>query len=263
MEMQILHEHDLQEMWDPSMNRGVWVSYQFRLRWYQNFIRQVPSRILEAGCAQATLGLLLAEQGHEVVAVDIRENFLRYAAERQTHGTISFKNLDLTRDGAGGEFDLIYLNQVLEHTCEPTKILEKLRESLAPCGRILMTTPSHRYFRNRLPSFRAFLQTMDGTFAQNTADGGDHVFAYSMTELQEICRASGLRVLKAGFYETPLLSGHAGFRFINRFLPVFILEWLERLVSGTPILKDHLCYQLYVMAERDIRQGLLSKDRVS
>ncbi len=250
IDMLRLYDHDCLEMWEPGRNRGVYLSYQFRLGWYQKFLPGRLARIFEAGCAQATLGLMLAEKGHTVFAVDIREDFVRYASLRFSHGEIKLKTANLATDDLEGPHDLIYLNQVVEHVTNPQAMLTNLRRVLDEDGQILITTPNYHYFRNMLPTFAEFLESSSGLTASNTADGEDHVFAYTMRELASICHESGLRIIQAGFYETPFLSGHARFRTINRFLPGSLLGLLEKMLCRVPGLNRFFCYQLYILAAR-------------
>jgi hypothetical protein len=87
-----------------------------------------------------------------------------------------------------------------------------LRDNLRTGGEILITTPNYFYFRNKLPTFSSFSSSgLNKSLADNTADGEDHIFAYTKQELQAICGKAGLSVVEVGFYETPFLSGHADF----------------------------------------------------
>ena len=89
-EIKALYRHDVQEMWDDSVNRHIWNQYHNQLRLYLE-LAGIPEltgakKILDVGCAQGTLALLLAERGHDVVALDLRPGFLEYAQTRYTHG---------------------------------------------------------------------------------------------------------------------------------------------------------------------------------
>ncbi len=250
VDMLKLYDHDCLEVWEPGRSRGVYLSYQFRLRWYQEFLPGRPARIFEAGCAQATLGLMLAEQGHTVLAVDIREDFVRYASLRFSHGDVKLRTANLATDNLEGPHDLIYLNQVVEHVTNPQAMLTNLRKVLDQDGQILITTPNYDYFRNVLPTFAEFMESSNGSAASNTADGEDHVFAYTVRELANICQESGLRIIRTGFYETPVLSGHAQFRTVNQFIPGSLLGFLEKMLSRIPGLNKFFCYQIYILAAK-------------
>src|ERR1051326_7516168 len=91
-DVKALYQHDVREMWDRSVQPHIWNQYHNQLRIYLSFAEALrrPVRVLDIGCAQATLALLLAERGHHVVSVDIRQQFLDYAKSRHSHGKIAF-----------------------------------------------------------------------------------------------------------------------------------------------------------------------------
>jgi len=86
-----LYEHDLQEMWDATIAPHVYNSYQEDLKLYKELVKlYAPRSILDVGCAQGTLALLLGENGYKVYTLDIRKDFLDYAKSRYEHGDIEF-----------------------------------------------------------------------------------------------------------------------------------------------------------------------------
>ena len=64
-----LYRHDMQEIWDRSIAPQIWNQYHNQLDLYRR-ISNGRGRldILDVGCAQGTLALLLAEDGHNVCA---------------------------------------------------------------------------------------------------------------------------------------------------------------------------------------------------
>ena len=82
-EVKHVYMHDMQEIWNPSLCKHIWNLYHNQLDMYSEIVKDYSQgrslKILDAGCAQATLALKLAEQGHEVTAVDLREPLLEYA----------------------------------------------------------------------------------------------------------------------------------------------------------------------------------------
>src|SRR5262249_37547594 len=147
---------DVQEIWDNSLNRHIWNQYQNQLRIYLK-LAGLPKltgakKILDVGCAQGTLALLLAERGHEVVAMDLRPHFLEYAQSRYTHGQIRFvagNALELELDE---QFDLVFANQIIEHLVHPERLVGSLKKVLKEGGKLVVTTPNWSYLRNNLPS---------------------------------------------------------------------------------------------------------------
>src|SRR3989338_7188720 len=71
------------------------VSYMARLNSIialidKHFSRGKILTILDIGCAQGNLALILAEKGHKVVAVDIRNDFIEYSKFKYERGDIKW-----------------------------------------------------------------------------------------------------------------------------------------------------------------------------
>jgi 2-polyprenyl-3-methyl-5-hydroxy-6-metoxy-1,4-benzoquinol methylase len=174
-----LYRHDLQEIWDSTIAIHIWNQYHNQLDLYLELVdREKRLDILDVGCAQGTLALLLAEKGHRVVAVDLRQQFLDYAASRVETGDIRFvcgNVFDLEFDR---NFDLIFANQILEHLVRPVEFTRRLAGWLKPGGRIVITTPNCDYAMNRLPSYSELGDPAAHESSQFTADADEHFFAY-------------------------------------------------------------------------------------
>lgn len=150
-----LFRNDLRQHWDPKIERHSWNQYWNQLHLYQSLVpRRDGLKILEIGCAQATLSLLLAEAGHRVWAADIRPSSLDYAATRHTHGEVHYVTTNVLADkGIGEEFDVIFANQIIEHLVYPGEFVERLVAQLAVGGKLIVTTPNSGYIKNKLPTY--------------------------------------------------------------------------------------------------------------
>lgn len=251
-ELKALYDHDVREIWDKSLAPQVWNQYHNQLQLYFDLAGpagEKPKKILDVGCAQATLALQLAERGHHVVAVDIRPAFLDYAKTRYTHGSIRFvvgNALDLDLDE---QFDLVFANQIIEHLVYPDRLLTRLVGLLARCGQLVVTTPNWHYVLNRLPSFSELGDPINHEHKQFTADADGHFFAYRADELSNLFRDQGLSHVETRFFETPIISGHMKIRFLHGFLPAGLLRSLDRLIIATPIGRL-FSHQLMVIGSR-------------
>jgi len=81
--------HDVEELWDDSLAPHVAAAYRARLRLLVDLVAELagPSgRVLDVGCAQGTLGLMLGERGVRVDLLDIRPENIEYARSRYEHG---------------------------------------------------------------------------------------------------------------------------------------------------------------------------------
>jgi 2-polyprenyl-6-hydroxyphenyl methylase/3-demethylubiquinone-9 3-methyltransferase len=215
-----VRQHDLEELWDLSIAPHVATSYQARQTLMQDLAESVlpsPSNILDVGCAQGTFGLRMAERGHRVVLLDARAGHIEYARRRHESGQVEFRVgfLEQQRDLAG-RFDLVVFSEVLEHVRSPAWLLASLRETLRPGGHLLITTPNSDYVPSRLPSYGRAVQEVIDHAEDNSADGDGHRFLYSLEELVAVVRASGLRVVRSGFFSEWWASGHLKTRYLHR-----------------------------------------------
>lgn len=250
-EVRRVYEHDLREMWDATIAPHIYEQYHYLLDFYLSLVDDdAPADVLDVGCAQATLALLLAERGHRVTALDIRPEFLEYASSRHTHGDIRFVPGNLFEaDLVPKSFDLVFANQIIEHVLDPVQKIARLAEHLKPGGRLVMTTPNGAYVRNSLPTYEAFSQG-GGEFVENSADADGHFFAFVSHELARYFEDAGLTVESSGFLETPLVNGHMKFRYLLPLLPQRINRGIDSFILRCPGLKQSLAHQLFVIGRK-------------
>jgi len=250
-EVRRVYEHDMREIWDAAIAPHVYVQYNYLLDFYFSLVPDGKALdILDVGCAQGTLAILLAEKGHRVTAVDIRPEFLEYAASRHTHGDIRFVAGNLFEDDLLHEtFDVVFANQIIEHVLDPQQKIERLARFLKPGGRLIMTTPNGAYLRNGLPSHQEFVAG-GMAFEENSADADGHAFAFTLEELTEQVKLAGLMVDAAGWFETPFVNGHMKFRHLLPLMPSSFVKALDTLALHIPLLNRLLSHQLYIVAKK-------------
>lgn len=249
-DVQALYRHDMQEIWDRTLAPQIWSQYHNQLDLYLALAGRSVSKVLDVGCAQGTLALLLAESGHSVTAVDIRPQFLDYARSRHTHGDIRFLAANALEDDLPQGFDLVFANQIIEHLVHPVELLQRLKRLLRPGGRVVVTTPNGHYLKNPLPSYRELGDPEQWEHLQFSADGDGHFFAYRKEELREFFRQSGFEDIRVSVFETPFINGHMKLRYLHGLVPHALLRGLDRLVLAVPGLRDKLTHQLMVVARR-------------
>lgn len=250
-EVKALYRHDMQEIWDRKISRHVWNQYHNQLDLYLNIAGEAASgrakKILDVGCAQGTLALLLAERGHRVCAVDLRPSFLEYAKSRYVHGDVRFIEGNALELDLDERFDLIFANQIIEHLVYPQVLVNRLRRLLVHGGQLVVTTPNWHYFINTaLPSYQELGDPAQHEHRQFTADGDGHFFAYRANELVAIFSEEGLAKVDFRYFETPFMSGHMKVRYLHRLVPVGLLRWLDRLALAIPGLGKALAHQLLI-----------------
>lgn len=242
-----IYRNDLREMWDPSIEQHMYLQYHNQLELYRSLVaRYGAGTVLDVGCAQGTLALLLAEAGHQVTAVDIRPQFLEYARSRYEKGDIRFVAANIFETGDIGTFDLVFANQIIEHLVYPVRFLSELARFARPGGVLVISTPNHGYFRCAAPSYRELGDPAAHEHRQFSAGGGDHFFAYTEEELCDAARQAGLHVEQVIYFETPFVSGHFMVRHLHRLLPVRVLRALDRtaLMLAPRLMAHQLCVVL-------------------
>lgn len=249
-DVQALYRHDMQEIWDPSLAPQIWNQYHNQIDIYRNLCNgRGRLDILDVGCAQGTLALLLAEDGHNVCAMDIRQQFLDYAVSRHEKGEVRFVCANAMEGDIAGRYDLIFANQIIEHLVYPLELVQRLAAQLKPGGRLVMTTPNGDYLKNNLPSFKELGDPAQHAHRQFTADGDGHFFAYRADELEEIFSKAGLRNIRVSHFETPWISGHMKLRYLHPWMPVAVLRALDGATLSLPGMGKRLAHQLLVMGE--------------
>jgi len=250
-EVKAVYQHDIEEIWDPGLAPHLWNQYHNHLEIYCGLAGEEPKNILDIGCAQATLALTLAEKGHRVTAFDIRQPFLDYAKSRYTHGDISFVCGNALELELKEKFDIIFANQILEHLVYPVEFTLNLRKSLKPGGLLVMSTPNGHYIKNSLQSFAELGDPQKWEHMQFTADGDGHFFAYHDVELKKILNSAGLKHSKITWFETPWISGHMKVRYLHKYLPSGLIQFLDQLTLMFPFMAKRLSHQLLAIGRVD------------
>lgn len=251
-ELQAIFKHDMQEIWDKSISLQVWNQYHNQLDFYIGLVSEKGSsqRVLDVGCAQATLALKLAETGHQVCAVDIRSDFIEYAQSRYTHGDIKFIVGNVLELDLEQEFDIIFANQIIEHLVYPNQLIARLSQLLKPGGHLIVTTPNYFYIKNNLPSFNQLGDVEQYAHLQFTADADGHFFAYRGDELIHIFENQGLKLVSLQYFESPIISGHIKIRYLHKYISYPILKLMDRFVLSIPGLKRILAHQQLVIGQK-------------
>jgi SAM-dependent methyltransferase len=102
-----------------------------------------PLRVLDVGCGEAQLTAAAAQAGFAVVGVDVAEEPLRRARERDDR-------LDLRPIEGEGEwpfadasFDAVWAGETIEHVLDTAGWLSQVRRVLRSGGSLLLSTPAH------------------------------------------------------------------------------------------------------------------------
>lgn len=104
-----------------------------------HYFAQAGQRVLDVGSGSCLSLLEMRNMGVEAWGVEADPNVQRIAdryALRVHIGSIHDQPFD------GQKFDLIVLNQVIEHVPDPIALLERVKERLAPDGKFILSFPN-------------------------------------------------------------------------------------------------------------------------
>ena len=105
-------------------------------------------RVLDVGCSEGVLEILLARRGIEVTGVDIDADALRLARSllkkepNEVAGRVRLIEVDFIRSELGvPAFDTVVMGEIVEHVDNPGALLDQSMRFLRPGGRVVITTP--------------------------------------------------------------------------------------------------------------------------
>lgn len=155
--------------------------------------------VLELGCGNGRLANAVAEQikgVKKIVAVDY------YNQPENLSAKVEFVKQDLEDLQLNGTFDLVILNQVLEHIKNPLGLLVRAKKFLSRHGRILIVVPNRNGFNNEA---RVYLP-----------EHGKHYWLWDVESLQFSLERIGFA---CRFYNRYTAASH---NIILRYIPMFL-----------------------------------------
>jgi glycosyltransferase involved in cell wall biosynthesis len=155
-----------------------------------------PSRVLDLGCSDGSVGAELRVHGHHVTGVDVKEH-------AGVHDRVdAFVPADLEQ-GVPGEigdgFDVILAADVLEHVRTPEKLLTDLSSRLVPGGSIIACVPN---FGHWYPRLRVALGRFDYD-RRGILDRG-HLRFFTRSSFERLVKQSGYSVRRREFLTVPV-----------------------------------------------------------
>lgn len=139
-------------------------------------------RLLDVGCGGGVFihTFLQSCSGWSGAGVEPTASFAELAARRLGQPVIAGSYRSGLFDGA--RFDLITINQVLEHVLDPVAFLADVRHDLADSGMVYLEVPDIEDLGYLAPSHDRFMM--------------QHLWVFSRTSLTNVCRRAGYAIVK-------------------------------------------------------------------
>lgn len=160
-------------------------------------------RILDLGCGNGFVARTVADEGHEVVGVDVSEQGLKLA--RAAYPEIPFLNCSIYDQNMSlvlrDQFDVVISLEVIEHLHHPRALFAQAARLLASRGAVLISTPYHGYLKN-------FALSALGRWDRHLGPGwdGGHVKFFSRSTLTAMAAEEGFECRSfAGVGRVPFL----------------------------------------------------------
>lgn len=243
-----LREADEQEI--DALSGGARIRYLRRIDRTLGLVREIvppPASVVEIGCAQGNMSLLLAEAGYSTIAIDLRPSYLEYSRLKWERGCVRWvagnaEALPLPDRSV----DVALVAELLEHCAYPERALREARRVTKVGGLVLVTTPNGAYFRSRLPGYEETRRhASDLAIAQFEPDADGHVLLFRPDELRTLMTACGLPDPRREFYGSVFLSDRVAGR-----LPAAVADRLDDAVHRVPFLAERLSLGLCYSALR-------------
>lgn len=222
------------------------------------------AKILDVGCAQGYMSLILAEKGYDVIATDLDINFLKYAKLKYEYGKIDFAVSNAEKLPFKAKFDIIILGELLEHVAYPERVLNQCRRLLNDKGILLITTPNGRFifkdfFLNEnnklsykyLPTFSKIKNRKSLTEKQYGHGVKEHLFLFTRRELKHILK--NYKILNFDYIQSLFISPNPFFPIYSKFLCLNILKKLDLYISKIPVIGGVISSTLIFVVQKEER----------
>ncbi len=146
------------------------------------------SKVLDIGCGEGNIGLLLAQKNNDVTGVDISSKAISVAQKKAKILNLKDKTTFLVQDAhylkLKNKFDIAICIEVLEHVKDDTRIIKNIYKQLKKTGTLIITVPSKNAPLYKLKSIKAYDQKIG------------HLRRYSAKTLSNKLKEGKFKVLK-------------------------------------------------------------------
>lgn len=141
---------------------------------------RTTGRLLEVGCGEGNFLAAARDAGWGAVGIEILEDLARYAREELGLDARGGDLLEAAFDDAS--FDVVYMNEVIEHVVDPVELMTEVRRVLRPGGVAVVRTGNALSWSARMRR---------GAWWYYQFCGHGHIRFYSPRAARTLARAAG------------------------------------------------------------------------
>lgn len=184
-----------------------------------------PARVLELGCGHGGYVALLNWAGFDAVGTEMSPWVADFA--KKTFGAPVFAGPIETQNFAPGSFDVIILNDVIEHLEKPEETLRHCASLLSETGFFVIQTPEYKEHL----SFDDVVSTKDIFLRHMENNNEEHLYLFSRRSVGQLFGRLGFPHLVFG---NPVYSYDMVFNASRGPLPAFERDAIWSALSKTP-----------------------------
>lgn len=245
-----LYEWDIKEYFTDDKKDFWSVFYMSRIEKTVSSIERFMPKgksVLDIGCAQATVPILLAEKGYRVIASDLNSESLEYASMRYEFGDCKFVTLNAEKLPFKSRFDIIILGEFLEHVAHPDKILRYYGNYLNDNGIIVATTPNgHAPHNWKFKSYTELKNGSDIDIKQFGPERDDHVFNFRFKELKNLFLECGYDILISDYFNSYFINPIN----LHKVLPEYMIKKINGNSSKIPFFNKYISMGLFFVVRK-------------
>ena len=115
---------------------------ELRYRMLSSKVPKESKKVLDVGCGNGELICMLAEEGHECVALDLSKNRLgKFKDRTRKLGMVQIQGDAMNIPLQDSSIDVIMCSEVLEHIMDYEKVVKEIHRVLKQDGRIVVSVP--------------------------------------------------------------------------------------------------------------------------
>lgn len=184
-----------------------------------------PARVLELGCGHGGYVALLNWAGFNAVGTEMSPWVAEFA--QKTFDARVFAGPIETQNFKPGSFDVIILNDVIEHLENPEETLRRCAKLLSETGFFVIQTPEYKEHL----SYADVVATKDIFLRHMENNNDEHLYLFSRRSVSQLFARLGFSQLAFG---NPVYSYDMVFNASRAALPAFDKEAIWSALSKTP-----------------------------
>jgi ubiquinone/menaquinone biosynthesis C-methylase UbiE len=181
---------------------------------------KLGSRVLDVGCGSGWVARQQAAKGGKVVSVDLSQRNLEKTKLAVGRESADFVLADAYRlPFRSGSFDVVIASEVLEHLNSPAACVQEFERTLAPNGRIIVSTP-----------YKEKIQYYLCIHCNKKTPANAHLHSFDEHSLELLFQSQNFRRIRFQKFGNKAFL-FARIYYLLRFLPFGVWKMLDHIVN--------------------------------